>query len=143
LLLSLSLALSPSNHHYQCVLVFVGYGSTVRQADPISRDHEERLWTSGVIGHESSEALLHGGFFFYNCKLLGLRGRDEHHDLDISKFEVGEDDNGKLIQFVGRANKTFKGGSKHRNVDHKNIKHMLLPKTVTEILSVCTLLTLI
>ncbi|XP_062572726.1 uncharacterized protein LOC134234683 [Saccostrea cucullata] len=99
-----------------------GYGSTVRQADPISRDQEERLWTSDVVGHESSETLLYG-VFFYNCKLFGLRGRDEHHELDISQFEVGEDDIGKFIQFVERANKTFKGGLKHRNVDHKNIKH--------------------
>jgi hypothetical protein len=32
---------------------------------------------------------------------------DEHHDVDILQFEVGEDDTGKFIQFVGRANQTF------------------------------------
>lgn len=63
------------------------------------------------------------GDFFYNCKLFGLKGRDEHHDLDISQFEIGEDDTAKFMQFVGRANKTFKGGLKHRNFEHKNIKH--------------------
>lgn len=59
--------------------------------------------------------------FFYKCKLFGLRGRDEHHDLDISQFEIGEDATGKFIQFVGRANKTFKCGLKHRNVEHKKV----------------------
>lgn len=105
------------------LLVFLGYGSTVRQADPISRDQKERLWTSGVIGHESSEALLYRRFFFYNCKLFELRGRDDHHDLDISQFEIVDDDTGKFIQFVGRTNKTFKGGFKHHNVEHKDIEH--------------------
>lgn len=97
------------------LLVFLGFGSTVHQTDPISRDREERLWIFGVIGHESTEA------FFYKCKLFGLRGRDEHHDLDISQFEIGEDATGKFIQFVGRANKTFKCGLKHRNVEHKKV----------------------
>lgn len=62
-------------------------------------------------------------FFFYNCKLFWLKSRGEHHDLDIFQFEIGEDDTGKFIQFVGHAHKTFKGGLKHRNVEHKNIKH--------------------
>lgn len=63
------------------------------------------------------------GFFFYNCKLFELRGRDDHHDLDISQFEIVDDDTGKFIQFVGRTNKTFKGGFKHHNVEHKDIEH--------------------
>lgn len=59
-------------------------------------------------------------FFFYKCILFGLRGRDEHHDLETcnSQFETGIDDTGKFIQFVGRANKTLKGGLKHHNVEH-------------------------
>lgn len=62
-------------------------------------------------------------FFFYDCKLFELRGRYEHNDLDISQFEIVDDDTGKFIQFVGRTNKAFKGGFKHRNVEHKEIKH--------------------
>lgn len=77
------------------------------------------------FGHPVSlviNPLLYGGFFFYNCILFGLRGRDEHHDLETynSQFEIGEDDTGKFIQFVGRGNKSFKGGLKHRNVEHLN-----------------------
>lgn len=48
--------------------------------------------------------------FFYKCKLFGFRGRDEHHDLDISQFEIGEDATGKFIQFVGRANNPLNVG---------------------------------
>lgn len=49
------------------LLTSKGYGSTVRQADPISRNQKERLWTSGVIGHESSEALLYFFSTTANC----------------------------------------------------------------------------
>lgn len=38
------------------------YGSEIRQADPISKEQEEKLWTSEVIGYSTSESLLHGGF---------------------------------------------------------------------------------
>lgn len=36
---------------------------------------------------------------------------------------MGEDEVGPFVQFIGRSNKTFKGGLKHRKVEHKNIKH--------------------
>ncbi|KAL5005064.1 hypothetical protein ScPMuIL_018520 [Solemya velum] len=104
------------------LLTSKGYGSTLRQAEPISKEQEAQLWNCGVIGYDTAESLLHG-VFFYNCKLFGLRGRDEHHALDVSQFVIGNDDSGSFIQFIGRSNKTFKGGLKHRSVEHKNIKH--------------------
>ena len=53
-----------------------------------------------------------------------MRGRDEHYDLEVSQFVLGEDTEfGKYIQFVERNSKTFKGGLKQRMVENKNIKH--------------------
>ncbi|XP_052695753.1 uncharacterized protein LOC128174174 [Crassostrea angulata] len=40
-----------------------------------------------------------------------------------SQFTMGEDEVGLFVQFIGRSNKTVKGGLKHRKIEHKNIKH--------------------
>ncbi|XP_063397165.1 uncharacterized protein LOC134681459 [Mytilus trossulus] len=99
-----------------------GYGMTTKQADPISQEQEMILWDKEVVGYDSSAALLNG-VFFYNCKLFGMRGRDEHHSLDASQINIGTDDKGKYIQFIETNSKTFKGGLKQKNVENKNIKH--------------------
>lgn len=100
-----------------------GYGCDTKQADPISEEQENSLWQSGTFNLETSSGILNA-VFFYNCKLFGLRGRDEHYNLETSQFSIGEDDCGKFIHFVGRDNKTFKGGLAHRDVEVKNIKHI-------------------
>ena len=99
-----------------------GFGSEIKQAEPITADHEAKLWSSGVFGYDSAKS-LQNAVFFYNCILFGMRGRDEHHDLETSQFTIGEDENGRYIQFIGRSNKTYKGGLKDRSVQNKNIKH--------------------
>ncbi|CAG2250035.1 unnamed protein product [Mytilus edulis] len=57
-----------------------GYGINVKQADPISVEQEEI--DKSVFGNHSSN-LLHTVF---SCKYFGLRGRDEHRNLQISKY---------------------------------------------------------
>ena len=66
--------------------------------------------------YDSSAALLNG-VFFYNCKLFGLCGRDEHHSFDASQIIIGTDDKGKYIQFMETKSKTFNGGLKQKNVE--------------------------
>ncbi|XP_060594565.1 uncharacterized protein LOC132748913 [Ruditapes philippinarum] len=99
-----------------------GIGANIKQADPVSAEQEELLWCTGKFGYENAESLLNA-VFFYNCKLFGMRGRDEHYNLESDQFIISEDDGGKFIQFIGRDNKTFKGGLKHKKVENKNIKH--------------------
>lgn len=43
--------------------------------------------------------------------------------MEVSQFTIGEDEVGPFVLFIGRSNKTFKGGLIHRKVEHKNIKH--------------------
>jgi hypothetical protein len=99
-----------------------GFGTTVKQADPIMPDDEDKLWTDKVFGMDTAEQ-LQKTVFFYASKLFGLRGCDEHHDLKCEQFSIGEDNMGKFIQFVGRSTKTYKGGLGQMNVTNKNIKH--------------------
>ena len=62
-------------------------------------------------------------FFFYACKLFGLRAYDEHAALECDQFTVGEYINGRYINFNGKSSRNYKGGLKHRNLQAKNIKH--------------------
>ncbi|XP_078330429.1 uncharacterized protein LOC111100766 [Crassostrea virginica] len=106
-------------------LLSKGLGAKVRQADPILPEDEEKIWNQKVFGMQSSLALQYT-VFFYNCKLFGLRGYDEHKSLECDQFEVGCDERGKYIHFHGRLSKTYKGGLKHIQLQNKDIKHYCL-----------------
>lgn len=99
-----------------------GSGCSLKQADPILPKHKETLWQKHVFGKESAEQLQHT-VFFNACKVFGLKGYDEHHDLQFEQFTIGEDSAGRFIQFTERATKTYKGGLGHLNVQSKNLKH--------------------
>jgi hypothetical protein len=77
-----------------------GLGCEVKQADPILQQDEETLWMKHVFGRETAEELQHT-VFFYVCKMFGLRGHDEHHDLRCEQFKVSEDSHGRYVQFAG------------------------------------------
>lgn len=49
-----------------------GYGTAVKQADPISVEDEDKLWNLSVFGAKDSQTLQHT-IFYYSCKLFGLR----------------------------------------------------------------------
>lgn len=87
-----------------------GIGIVKRQAEPLSENDEKCLWEKNILGNSTSKSMLYS-VFFYNCKLFGLRGVDEHRNLAINQFELhDENDNDRpLIIFKGRTNKTCKG----------------------------------
>ena len=60
---------------------------------------------------------------FYSCKIFGLRGRDEHRNLECSQFELGQDSKGKFVRSIGRNTNTFSGGLAHLTISNKDIKH--------------------
>ena len=74
----------------------------VKQAMPISLQHENLLWDKGLLGSHSSKALFNT-VFFYNMKLFGLKTFTAHCLLLRDQFKVGEDDGGKYIQFFKRS----------------------------------------
>ncbi|CAG2223082.1 unnamed protein product [Mytilus edulis] len=84
-----------------------GIGTTTKQAEAISEETESTLWEKGLLGSTSSKAIMNT-MFFYNSKLFGLRGVDEHRNLSVDQFELGKDQTGSFILFKGRANKTYK-----------------------------------
>ncbi len=54
-----------------------GIGSTKKQADPITPRKEAKLWETEKLGGRTATSILNTVFYF-NCKLFGLRGFDEH-----------------------------------------------------------------
>ncbi|XP_061187163.1 uncharacterized protein LOC133195333 [Saccostrea echinata] len=103
-------------------LTVSGVGTRPKQAEPISTETETELWEKRLLGDVTGKALLNT-MFFYNCKLFGLRGVDEHRGMEIDLIELGFDKYGHFLKFKGRSNKTFKGGLAQRHVQAKEIVH--------------------
>lgn len=99
-----------------------GIGVTIRQADPISPEMENALWEGGHLGMKTSVALTNT-IFFYNCKLFGLRGLDEHRSLVTEQFKLDKISDKMFITFYGRTSKNFAGGLNQRNLTAKEVKH--------------------
>ena len=70
-----------------------GIGPKKTSADPLALQDEEQLWSSGTIGFHSSKALNHS-VYFYNCKVFGFRGMNEHVSLMAEQSEFGSDKDG-------------------------------------------------
>ncbi|XP_062569594.1 zinc finger MYM-type protein 2-like [Saccostrea cucullata] len=105
-----------------------GFGTAIKQAEPIMPQDEESMWEKGVFGDGSSESLQHT-MFFYNCKLFGLRGHDEHHELKCRQFVLGEDSSGKYMEFIRHASKTYKGRLAKMQLTNKQIRYFSPPDT--------------
>lgn len=96
----------------------------LKQADPILPEDEEKIWEAQVFGMHSAQSLQYT-VFFYNCKLFGLRAFDEHRSRECEQFEIGSDNHRKYVHFIGRSNKTFKGGIKQMQLQNKDIKNTI------------------
>ena len=87
------------------------------------RNQKKYLWQHGILGNSSSEILQYT-LYFYNCKLFGLRGREEHHDLKVNDFALGHDSEGKqYIDYTSRRRKNSNGGLKQKHFEPKIIRH--------------------
>lgn len=75
-----------------------GIGTEPQQADPITAKEEEILWNKGQLGAGTSQSLINT-VFYYNCKLFGLRGMDEHRSLSCDQYTFGETSDGLIILF--------------------------------------------
>ncbi len=103
-------------------LTSAGVGNVKKQAEPLTEDHEKILWDKKIFDVETAQGLLYLTFF-YNCKLFGLRGGDEHRSLVREQFQIGTDDaDVQFLNFIGRSSKNVQGGLKQRKVATKNLK---------------------
>ena len=95
-----------------------GVGAEVKHAEAISYEEEELLWKEEVLGYHSPSSLLNT-VFFYNGKVLMLRGGREHRLLKLSQFSFGSEpgpDGKSLLEYV----KYVENGSKNRSGSYKD-----------------------
>ena len=63
-----------------------GIGAKVKHAEVITKDEENQLWDSGVIGIDSPRS-LQNAVSYYNGKNFCLRGGEECRQLKISQIQ--------------------------------------------------------
>ena len=64
-----------------------GVGVTINSSEPVTENEELKLWDSGVFNFETSVGLSNA-IFFYNGKLFGFRGYQEHIDAKAEQFKI-------------------------------------------------------
>ena len=87
----------------------------MKRAESLSKEQEETLWETGAFDINSAQGPTYL-VFFYNCKLFGLRGGDEHRQLCHEQFSLGHDAAGRYLRFMGRASKNVKGGLRQKDM---------------------------
>ena len=98
-----------------------GVGACVKHADVLSREEEQLLWGSSVMGVDGPRALANA-VFFVNGKNLCLRGGHEHHQLKLSQFQFGDDD----VEYTENGSKNRSGSYKDKR-ENKVIRHYADP----------------
>ena len=104
-----------------------GVGTETKQVQPLTPEQEEKLWSLGIFSLNAGWGLTYA-IFWYNCKLFGLRGGDEHRSLVREQFEIDSDAQGRFVRFKGRNSKNVQGGIKQRKVQFKDLKIYARPE---------------
>lgn len=98
-----------------------GIGVSVKQADPLTPE-QDVLWDKNFLWPHSSKSYINT-VIYYNCKLFGLRGLDEHRKLEVCQLKCDVSDGKTYIEFCGRTSRNFAGGLHQRNILAKSIRH--------------------
>ena len=72
-----------------------------RQAEPLTPEHENTLWETGVFNFISGCG-LQNAVYFYTSKVYGLRAIDEHYNLSCEQFIFGNDTIGHYIKYEAK-----------------------------------------
>ena len=100
-----------------------GLGVHTTQAEPITPDKEELLWSKNLLGAHSPQTLL--DTLVYLCGMyFALRSVKEHRDLKLQSFELVER-TGEVPYIVYResVSKNHPGGLKNRHDKAKVVIH--------------------
>ena len=93
-----------------------GIGAETRPTEAFSKDDEEKLWNSGVLGSNNPKSLLHA-VFYLNGKNFCLRGGEEQQNLKISQLK--RLNNPDRYVYTENASKNRCGGLKQIRVKNK------------------------
>ncbi|XP_021362841.1 uncharacterized protein LOC110456414 [Mizuhopecten yessoensis] len=112
-------------HHFQLTLRSqmklsedMGIKTDKKQSQPISQDQERILWKRRILNMDTALGLSRS-VYYYNCKVFGVRAREEHRNLRVEQYMFGTDNEGKYIVFHGNSSK----GSGHDRRKIRSVKH--------------------
>lgn len=94
-----------------------GVGCESKHTEIITKDEENLLWASGVLGLDTPRALLNA-VFYYSGKNFCLRGGQEHRDLKISQFTREHDH----YIYTENSSKNRQGGWAQLRLENKRVK---------------------
>ena len=95
-----------------------GKGKRPNTLNALTAEEEEMLWTDKSLGN-SSPRVLSQTMWWVLTQHFGLRGRQEHHSMEVEDFAFCVDDCGtEYITFKEHPTKTRQGGlnTKRRSV---------------------------
>ena len=96
--------------------------NVVNGSDTVTPQDEACLWDSGVFDLNTAKGLSFC-VFFYNAKVFGLRGGQEHRDLTPDQFSIFDGADGRFIRYTSKTTKNVSEGLKTRKVVPRVIDH--------------------
>ena len=102
-----------------------GLGSTKRQAEPLSIEEEELLWSKGLLGSETPQALV-DTILYMNGLYFALRSGEEHRQLRFSPCQielVERTGQRPFLRYTEDISKNHPGGLKGRKTKPKIVTH--------------------
>ena len=103
----------------------LGLGSKKRQAEIITEEEEELLWSKGALGDETPQQLL-DTIVFYNGLYFARRSGKEHRQLQHApcQIEIVEKSGERpFLKYTEDVSKNHQGGLKCRNIQPKVVYH--------------------
>jgi hypothetical protein len=109
-------------------LFSAGVGAKRLSSDPVTMDDEVKLWESKVFNSTTATGLSNA-VFFYNGKLFGFRGFQEHLNAQANQFDIilDTEHNLRYILFTPGQRKNSQGGIKGRRCVQDPIRHYEQP----------------
>ncbi|XP_064387890.1 zinc finger MYM-type protein 2-like [Halichondria panicea] len=104
-----------------------GVGSSVKHAEVITYEEEDKLWDREVLGSSTPKCLF-STIFFMNGKVLCLRGGRGHRALKLSQFTFGVENKREYVEYIEFGSKN-RSGSYKDNTDNKVIRHFSDPSS--------------
>ncbi len=101
-----------------------GVGCSSKHTEIITKEEENTLWESGVLGISTPNALLRA-VFFLNGKNFCLRGRQEHRSLRLSQLKRYS--NPDRYMYTENASKNRQGGLNQLKLENKSVPVFATP----------------
>ena len=104
-------------------LTVKGLGCEIKQAETITDDEEQLMWTKGVLGDTDRKTLLNTLFFLIG-KSFVLRSGEEHRSLTFDQIRVikGSNKERSKLQYNSFGEKNYAGGLMHRKLRPKTVE---------------------